>query len=185
MKQYKKVLARLKFSQGNLGGFTLIELLVVIAIIGILSTLAVVSLGSARLKARDAKRLSDMRSLQSALEIFNTDNPAVGYPGSSATNGCAIANIETCCLDDSASNPGWRTAGNCTAGSTLITMSVDPGVAGNVYAYAVTAVSGVNTGYSVNFQLESPASPMKKFNCLTSAGMTGDATGTDGDATCP
>ena len=43
----------------NKRGFTLIELLVVIAIIGLLSTMAVVSLNSARLKARDAKRASD------------------------------------------------------------------------------------------------------------------------------
>ena len=37
-------------------GFTLIELLVVISIIGILSSFAVVSLNSARAKARDALR---------------------------------------------------------------------------------------------------------------------------------
>ncbi|MCX6785799.1 MAG: type II secretion system protein [Candidatus Komeilibacteria bacterium] len=41
----------------NRKGFTLIELLVVIAIIGLLSSLAVVNLNSARGKARDAKRL--------------------------------------------------------------------------------------------------------------------------------
>lgn len=44
-------------------GFTLIELLVVIAIIGILATLAVVSFGGAQTKARDSRRLADMREL--------------------------------------------------------------------------------------------------------------------------
>ncbi|MBU1037025.1 type II secretion system GspH family protein [Patescibacteria group bacterium] len=62
-------------------GFTLIELLVVIAIIGLLSTLAVVSLSGARAKARDAKRTSDLRSIQSALELYLSENavaPVVG-----------------------------------------------------------------------------------------------------------
>jgi type II secretion system protein G len=59
-------------------GFTLIELLVVIAIIGLLSTLAVVALNSARMKARDAKRVSDVKQMQTALELYYNDNN--GYP---------------------------------------------------------------------------------------------------------
>jgi len=55
-------------------GFTLIELLVVIAIIGLLSTLAVVALNNARQKSRDAKRVSDIKQIQTALELFYTDN---------------------------------------------------------------------------------------------------------------
>ncbi|MFA6547436.1 MAG: prepilin-type N-terminal cleavage/methylation domain-containing protein [Candidatus Magasanikbacteria bacterium] len=62
----------------NKKGFTLIELLIVIAIIGLLSTLAVVALGSARVKARDSKRLADLKQLQTALELYYTDQNA--YP---------------------------------------------------------------------------------------------------------
>lgn len=55
-------------------GFTLIELLVVIAIIGILSSVVLASLNIARAKARDAKRLADLKQLQVALELYANDN---------------------------------------------------------------------------------------------------------------
>jgi type II secretion system protein G len=61
--------------------FTLIELLVVIAIIGLLASIVLVALNSARAKSRDAKRVADLRELQSALELYYTDNGV--YPQTS------------------------------------------------------------------------------------------------------
>ena len=51
-------------------GFTLIELLVVIAIIGILSSVVLASLNSARRKSRDARRVADIKQIQLALELY-------------------------------------------------------------------------------------------------------------------
>lgn len=54
-------------------GFTLIELLVVIAIIGLLASVVLLSLNSAREKSRNAKRLADVRQIASALELYFND----------------------------------------------------------------------------------------------------------------
>ncbi len=65
--------------RNNKKGFTLIELLVVIAIIGILSSVVLASLNSARQKSRDARRVADIKQLQLALELYYDGNSSV-YP---------------------------------------------------------------------------------------------------------
>ena len=54
-------------------GFTLIELLVVVAIIGLLSSVVLTSLNSARVKGRDAQRVQSIGQLKNALELFYND----------------------------------------------------------------------------------------------------------------
>jgi prepilin-type N-terminal cleavage/methylation domain-containing protein len=65
-------------------GFTLIELLVVIAIIGILATIVLVSLNSARTKARDTRRLSDMQQMSLAMEMYYDQNGSSYYDGTAS-----------------------------------------------------------------------------------------------------
>jgi prepilin-type N-terminal cleavage/methylation domain-containing protein len=66
--------------------FTLIELLVVISIIGLLSTVAIIALGSSQLNARNTRRKADAIQISKALELYYNDNG--GYPNTSgATEG--------------------------------------------------------------------------------------------------
>lgn len=126
----------------NKKGFTLIELLVVIAIIGLLSTLAVVSLNNARQKSRDAKRVSDVKSVQTALELYYVDQE--GYPAATAYLGSSGGNFE--CLDAA----GFSSSGACTIATTMYMGQIpsDPS-SGTYYSYI-----SAGTGYTLVFTLE-------------------------------
>lgn len=64
----------------NNKGFTLIELLVAVAIMGLLSSVIFASTNSARKKGRDARRLEDIKQIQTALELYYGSNNGA-YPG--------------------------------------------------------------------------------------------------------
>ena len=57
----------------------MIELLVVISIIGVLASVVLTSVNSARIKARDARRIADLNQIKTALEFYYDDNGY--YPG--------------------------------------------------------------------------------------------------------
>ena len=65
-------------------GFTLIELLVVIAIIGMLSSVILASLNSARKKGRDSRRLQDLRQIANSVAIVDTGGAAIAFSGCGA-----------------------------------------------------------------------------------------------------
>ncbi len=134
-------------------GFTLIELLVVIAIIGLLSTLAVVALGSAKVKARDSKRLSDLKQLQTALELYYTDQN--NYPtGTAVTLGAGMYE----CLNAS----GWAAIG-CT-NPYMGKVPSDPNGSAYVYTY------GTNT-YTITDTLEGTVNGLTGAIQLTPSGI--------------
>ncbi len=149
-------------------GFTLIELLVVIAIIGLLSTLAVVSLNNARLKSRDAKRVADIKQIQTALELFYSENTK--YPNTgSATLAVALAIGANADITDCAGSAACDTISNsgiaAVAGATVYMGMVpgdpsDPaaecGIAAGVTPciYSYRTADNTTTNYCISFSLE-------------------------------
>lgn len=78
-------------------GFTLIELLVVVSIIGILATLVVANLNSARGRARDAARKSDLKNISTSLRLYFNDRAV--YPANNSSGeilGCGSAGTSLC-----------------------------------------------------------------------------------------
>src|SRR3989344_5524675 len=122
-------------------GFTLIELLVVLAIIGLLSTLAVVSLNNARQKSRDSKRLSDIKQVQTALELYFSD---VGtYPVEAAAVVLGSANEVTL-----SSTNGFA----ATAAGTTYVGKVPSNPTPNGADYSYTSADG--STYAITFSIE-------------------------------
>jgi len=120
-------------------GFTLIELLVVIAIIGLLATLSVVALNAARVKSRDAKRLSDVRQIQTALEMYYMDfthypTGTIGNNTILSANGFSSTASGTVYLGSVPTNPIPASDGVCNSAS--------------VYTYTQTAAG---SSYSLSY----------------------------------
>jgi general secretion pathway protein G len=93
-------------------GFTLIELLVVIAIIGILSSVVLASLSTARAKSRDARRISDVGQIQLALELYydaTSSYPIAANVNAVGTAPAALNNLATAYIPKVPTDPTSNT----------------------------------------------------------------------------
>ena len=150
---YKRGLA-LRLSKG----FTLIELLVVIAIIGLLASVVLASLNSARKKGRDARRIADLKQVQLALELY-FDSNGQSYPNATT----------------------WSALGTALASTYIAVLPNDPSLGSTSYGY-VPLPSGCTTsctGYYLGGILEN----VGQTGALTSDNDTGQVITINGAAT--
>lgn len=147
-------------------GFTLVELLVVVAIIGLLSTLAVVSLNGIRERARDTKRLSDLDAIRNAFELVKTEKGDY-KPDNSCFAGRKISECVGGALETflptikNIADPLWTTYCDdvtCKAATGLCNYSVQKLLPGS---------------FSVNFKLEKGVANYTEAGCyqLTEKGI--------------
>jgi prepilin-type N-terminal cleavage/methylation domain-containing protein len=117
----------------NKQGFTIVELLIVIVVIGILALLVINTYGGVQQKARNAKRQNDVKSIQTQLEAFYTQNSY--YPSLTDMNNATFLNTNMKSLDQEAlidpSNP--------TSSKTLVAAP-----AAKSYSYAVSNSAGTS-----------------------------------------
>jgi len=118
----------MKLKTNRLRAFTLVELLVVISIIGLLATIVLVSLSDIGEKGNNAKRLSDLRGIHTALVAsYYTDIP---YHFPTATEGLAElvsdSLLDTNPVDpDSGSNYSYTPVNRASATGCLLTTCKD------------------------------------------------------------
>lgn len=142
-------------------GFTLIELLVVIAIIGILATLVITQLGSARTKARNATVKSDVTEAGKAVETFKAND---SYPDLVIASRVA----------------GGDTLANPSAGAIL---DIFTGVSNSTTQYPLKLTKTPSSIYVYNYLTDTPtigaahATPPDDSSYVFSARLANESTG--------
>lgn len=147
----------LTIKKNKMLGFTLIELLVVISIIGLLSSVVLSALNTARSKARDTQRVRDLGELRKALALYYDKNG--GYP-------------DTAYDEYTSATASWNTAGNplyaLVTQSFISKLPIDPKntptsnsvyVGANSYGYYYTTGELGPTAYELVTRLENAGSP--------------------------
>lgn len=119
-----------------------IELMIIILVIGVLALISVSFLNTSRAKARDAKRVIDVRRIQTALEFYKLDSD--GYPAVDRAINLGLDVMKLC----DAKSGSLVGAQNQCATEYMTPFPTDPRT-GKYYQYVAT-----NTGYAIKFTTE-------------------------------
>ncbi len=143
-------------------GFTLIELLVVIAIIGILSSVVLASLNTARSKGTDAKIQSEIRSIAVNAELYYDSNGNSYGTVHPSGGSCATGSLWT------------------SSGVALILTDLTNAANGSAVPNPVCYSSA--TAYAIGHQLTSSTT---QFFCADSTGKAGIGSAIVSSTACP
>lgn len=140
-------------------GFTIIELLIVIVVIGILATITAIALGGANERARDAKRESDAKSLQTAIEAYYTIGNS-NYPTLDDMNDTTFREDNFQGLDDSVYQDPNADDDQLASAAAANVYAYEPGPSG----CDNTDTGGMCTEYTLTMTLEDDGSTLTKTN---------------------
>jgi len=116
-------------------GFTIVELLIVIVVIGILALLVITTYSGIQAKARNAKRGSDIKSLQTQIEAFFSQNgyyPSLGDLNGASWRSTNMKSLDSNAIVDPSEQSTCLTNDNCLKSSAQA----------KAYSYVVTDSSG-------------------------------------------
>ncbi len=121
-------------------GFTIVELLIVIVVIGILALLVITTYAGIQAKARDSKRSSDVKSLQTQIEAFFSQKGY--YPSRADMNNATWRKTNMPSLDANAIKDPKSTSSDCDPTSDSSTCFGATATTGKHYQYAPTQSDG-------------------------------------------